>query len=236
MTIKVFASGQSNALGRGPLFSDWSDISTDVTVWNNVNPFGANGTAFVTPVAARTAGTFENTDRDNSIVWMCHSIATQLFDTVTLTLVARGGTAIAAWDPGEVTTPMLQECEDVWAATGQGPADIFVWMQGEGDHVSTPAATYNAEFEALLVNLEAAGVISENTIVVLSGIAGSDASRVDYNNETFQVLARGQRFGYATSTALETTDGVHFTGESLYLLGLVRQYSAYLHALKKVAL
>lgn len=236
MTIKVFCSGQSNALGRGTLATDWADISTDVRVWNNVNPLGANGTAFVSASAAQAAGTFENTDRDNAIVWLCDSLARQRFEAVDMTIVARGGSAIALWDPAEVTFPMLDECIDVWAATGQGPADIFVWVHGEGDHASTPYATYMEDFEALLVNLQAGGVISSDTLILLNGIAGSDIDRVLFNEGVIDVLSRGTRYGYSSSTALDTTDGTHFTGEALYALGSVRMFTAYLHALKKASL
>jgi hypothetical protein len=233
MTIKVFCSGQSNALGRGTLATDWSDVSSDVRVWNNVNPLGANGTAFVTASAAQAAGTFENTDRDNAVVWLCHALANTLFDTVDLTLVARGGSAIALWDPAEVTFPMLDECVDVWTATGQGPADIFVWMHGEGDHASTPHATYMAAFADLVDNLIAAGVLSANTVILMNGIAASDADRLAFNEGVvLPITASGSR-GFATSTALSTTDGTHFTGESLYALGTVRLLAAYLHATRK---
>lgn len=232
MTLKVFVSGQSNSLGRNTGGPDWSTISADVRVWNNVNPLGANGSAFTTAALARAGGTFENLDRNNFAVWFCHRLANETGDTVDMTIVSRGASQIELWDPAEVTFPMLDECIDVWTATGQGPADIFLWHQGEGN-VGDDYATYSAKFFALLSNLEAGGVIDSNTVVIVGELSNTGADdKVVFNNEVLRLIGESApRRACALSTLLPTDDGTHFTGDALYWFGYDRYYKAYLAAL-----
>lgn len=224
MTIKVFVSGQSNALGRGTGGPDWSLISADVTVWNNVNPLGGNGSAFVSAATARAGGTFENTDRNNFGVWFCDWVTRAYFEPVTMTIVARGASPIAYWSPDEVTYPMLQECIDVWAATGQEPADVFLWHQGEGN-VTTSHYEYFNDFLALLDNLKAGGVIDNRTKVILGGLTESIPSKTLFNDDVLMSCAAACSGAYAPSSNL-ANDGTHFTGPGLYQFS-TRYYSCY---------
>lgn len=228
MTIKVFASGQSNMLGRGTGGPAFSGVSANVRVWNNINPLGANGTAFVTASAAQAAGVFQDTDKNNLAVWFCDKLARTQGDTVDLTLVALGGAQIAYWDPAEVTWPMFNECVSVWTATGQGPADVFLWHQGEAD-ISTPSTSYMAQFQALVQNLINAGVLKESTRIILGGIAEDTAADLAFNYNSLLPLC-GSGTTYATSYQLTTTDTAHFTGQGLYMFGSRTYFSAYLLA------
>lgn len=231
MTIKVFASGQSNMVGRGAGGPAMSGASSDVRVWNNVNPLGSNGDAFVPAAQAQSGGTFELTDRNNLAVWFCDKLARKLFDTVDLTVVARASSSIQLWAPGEVTSPMLQECISVWTATNQrSAADVFLWHQGENNSATTPHASYMAAFEALLVNLEAGGVIGPETVILVGGILEGDASRTSFNSGALLPLARRRKRGYARSYGLTSADGAHFDGASLAALGARRYFAAYLFA------
>jgi len=189
MTITVFASGQSNMLGRGTGGPDLSGVSADVRVWDNVNPLAGNGSGFVSASAAQAAGTFQLTDRNNLAVWFCDKLARTQFDDVDLTLVARASSPISYWDPGEATYPMLDECIDVWTATGQGPADIFIWHQGENNSGGV-ASTYRGLFVDLLADLTAGGVIDADTLVIVGGILGEDVSRVAFNQNALAQLQR----------------------------------------------
>jgi hypothetical protein len=229
MTIRVFASGQSNMLGRGSGGPSLSGVSANVRVWNNVNPLGSNGSAFVTAAQAQAAGTFELTDRNNLAVWFCDKLARRRFDTVDLTLVARASSGIQLWSPNEESLPMLAECQSVWAATGQGPADVFLWHQGE-NNVATPVSSYQAAFEALVANLKSSGVISDSTVIIVGGILDADAQRNAFNRTALVPISRRARRGYARSHGLTSGDGAHFDGASLAALGARRYFSAYLFA------
>lgn len=226
MTIKVFASGQSNMLGRGAGGPSFSGVSSDVRVWNNINPLGANGTSFVTASAAQAAGVFQETDRNNMAVWFCDKLARTQFDTVDLTLVALGGGQIAYWAPGAMTWPMLSECISVWAATGQEPADVFLWHQGESDLTNS---TYRTQFKQLVANLIEGGVLKPSTVIVLGGIAEDGAPEVAFNRNKLQTLC-GKKTAFANSHLAPTYDTVHFTGQGLYYFGAHRLFSAYLLA------
>lgn len=231
MTIRVFTSGQSNDLGRGTGGPSWSGIDSRVRVWDNTNPLGANGTAWRTAEVARsTYGTFENTDRNNFGVWFCHRLAQIRDDDVDMVLVARGGTAIEAWGTSSPSVPMLDECEDVYAATGQAPADVFLWHQGEGNTGTAPA-TYKADFLALVSNLTTAGVIDGSTIIIVGGLSEDNAARIAFNQDVLQELAEeNSQIYYANSSGLSSYEGTHFTGDSLYTLGAERFFAAYAEA------
>lgn len=228
MTIRVVGSGQSNFRGGagatgGP---DWSGISSDVRVWNNVNPLGALGTAFVSAAAAQAAGTFEFSDQNSFSPWFCDKLARTIYDDVDLTVIMRGGSPIELWDPSEATYPLLQQCIDVWAATGQDPAHIFLWHQGEGN-MGEPDGYYEGRFLALLDDLEAGGVIDQDTLVIVGQLDGSTFNRVDFNQRILGNLSRNRRIVTASSYSLPTYDGTHFTADALTALGAKRYYSAY---------
>jgi hypothetical protein len=226
MTIKVFASGQSNMLGAGTGGPTMSGVSADVSVWNSVAPFGSVGSAFVTAAAAQAAGTFQFTDRNNMAVWFCDKLARTQFDTVTLALAARNGSSIDLWSPDEVTNPMFGRCVDVWTATGQDPADVFLWHQGESD---VSMISYRNKFRALVENLIDAGVLSAKTLILIGGIAENNAATATFNQKKLQGLCGGKTT-YANSHLCPTYDTVHFTGQGLYAFGASRLYSAYLLA------
>lgn len=232
MTLRVLVSGQSNSLGRATDGPSFSGVDSRVSVWNNINPLGADGSAFVTAAAAKTAGVFENTDRNNFAVWFCDRLARAMSDTVTMTLVARGGISISEWAPSGATYPMLAEMTSVWAATGQPPADVFLWHQGEQDvGVMTPA-NYRTAFAAMLANLQAAGVISANTIVIVGGLVEATQARIDFNTDALKQLpADDARVAYADSSNLESYDATHFSGYGLYLFGRDRYFRAYQEAI-----
>jgi hypothetical protein len=231
MTLRVFVSGQSNTVGRGTGGPDWAGVDSRVRVWDNANPLGANGTAWRTAAVARsTYGTFENTDRNNFAVWFCHKLAQTLNEDVDMTMVARGGTAISGWAPAG-SPPMLQECIDVWAATGQAPAHVFLWHQGEGNVTSPDAAGYKSAFLALVANLKAASVIDDDTIIIVGGTAEENADRINFNITRLQALAaENDAIQYAPSDGLPTSDGTHFTGSALYSFGVQSYFAAYLQA------
>ena len=225
MTKTVFISGQSNAIGRGVGGPNWSGISSLVKVWNNANPLGANGTAFVTPVLG--SSTFDPSDGNNFGVWFANRLARHLSEAVNMAMVARGNTAISGWAPGDIVG-MLQECIDVWAATGQGPADIFLWHQGEAN-TGTSYSTYNTAFQALLTNLTAAGVVNANTLVILGGLSEDTTARRDFNENVLkQIAANYARVQFARSDGLVSFDGTHFDGMSLFDFGNTRYFDAWM--------
>lgn len=226
--IRIFASGQSNMVGRATDGPDWDLIDDRVTVWNNVNPLGSIGTAFSTPITARANGTFDFTNRNNLGVWFADRMARELDDDVRLVMAARGATAIESWAEGETEIPMLENCIDVWAASTAGDpavADVFIWHQGEGN-LSTP--DYPAKFTTLLANLEAGGVIGPNTLVIVGGLSEDNINRRNFNVNVLSKLHNSDsRIVFARSTGLHSYDGTHFDGKSLYRFGSERYYHAY---------
>lgn len=231
MPFNVLVGGQSNALGRATDGPGFDMASARVKVWNNINPLGANGTAFVTALAAQAAGVFDFTDRNNFGVWFADRLARTRSQDVNLVTVARGNSAIALWSPSEVTYPMLSETTAVWAASGLAAADIFLWHQGEAN-TGTSYASYSASFLAIVANLKAAGVLSNNTIIILGGLSEDNSARINFNNDVLKVIANNNaQIWYAPSDGLVSFDGTHFDGPSLYTLGAARYFAAYAEAL-----
>lgn len=226
MTIRVFMSGQSNALGLGTGGPDWGDVSGNVRIWNNTNPMGTLGSAFVTAAQARAGGVFNYADRGNFGPWFCDKLARTQFQPVDLTAVVRGASNIGYWAPEGAPEPLLQQCIDVWAATGQDPANVFLWHQGESN-TGTDHAVYREAFENLLTNLAAGGVIDSSTLVLIGGLCHISANRVNFNRNALQVLAQKPGRAFASSYRLADYDGTHFTADALAELGAVRYYSAY---------
>lgn len=232
MTIKVLAAGQSNMIGKPSTnVPNFSTVSPLVRVWNNVNPLGGVGSQFVTAAEARLAGTFQHTDRNTLSPWFADKLARTQYDSVDLTVVARGASSVSYWDPSEVNYPMLAATVDVWNATGQGPADVFLWHQGESD-LDMPAEWYIATFESMVTNLKAANVLSDNSLILLGGLAETSAIPALFNRRVLMTLARKPNRGYARSTGLVTFDAgnTHFDSKSLTAFGAKRYYTAYMFA------
>ena len=228
MTIKVLAMGQSNMVGiDSSNVPDFATVSASARFWNNVNPLGANGTAFVSATAARTAGAFPLPDRNNMPVWFADKLARATFTAVDTVVVARQGSPISYWSPSEATFPLYAEAVAVWGATGQGPADVLMWHQGENDVTDGTTATYIANFEQMVSNLIAAGVLSANTLILLGGIAEQTLERTAFNKTCLLPLAGKRGWAYASSYGLTVIDGVHFNSASLTDLGARRYFSAY---------
>lgn len=226
MTIRVFASGQSNMLGSGTGGPALSGVSASVRVWNSVAPFGAVGSAYVTAAAAQAAGTFQFNDRNNLAAWFCDRLARTQFDTVDMVFAARNGSAINLWTPEATTNSMYSRCLAVWAAAGSQPANVFLWHQGESDLAN---ANYRENFAAMIASLKAAGVLSPTCAVVVMGLVESSASPVQFNQNMLQGVC-GPGVAYAPSLGLPTYDDMHFTGDGLYAMGSRRAFSAYLLA------
>lgn len=230
--LRVFVSGQSNALGRAEDGPDWSAISKTVRVWNNVNPLGTVGSSFVSAEEARAGGPFQHTAPNHLInnfgVWFCDRVAREWKQPVDMTIVARGASWIAYWDPAEENYPMLRQCISVWAATGQPPANVFLWHQGEGQADSaTSYDDYSTAFLNLVGNLKKGAVIDDSTLIILGGLAEKKDGRQDFNRNVLKPLAdNNKNFAYAPSHGLKTGDRTHFTGDSLHTFGAERYFDA----------
>jgi hypothetical protein len=236
MTLRVLVSGQSNSLGISPGGPNWSLLSPNIRVWDNVNPYTSVGSQWVTPEVARAGGTFwMHTTRNNFAVWFCDKLARATFETVDLTIVGREGRGIEYWsEERPQNDSLLHQLTNVYAATGQGPADIFLMHQGEANSGEDPAL-YRPPFLRLLSSLKSRNIIDENTIVIVGGLAHENQNYVRFTERALHSLTK-LGIAFASSHGLPTTDGVHFTGQALFKLGAVRYFSAYQFAkLRKAA-
>lgn len=229
MTIRVLASGQSNMLGPGTGGPVASLIDSRVKVWNNGNPYATIGTAYVTPVYGSPP--FAYAGAANLAVWFCDRLARHVADTVDMVMVARSATLIEDWitsdgDPA----PMFEQMVSVWNAANSAPADVFLWHQGEGA-VSGNHALYRSRFIELVGTLKTAGLIDNNTVIIVGGLAEANTNRINFNRGALQVLAaENAQISYASSNGLDTYDNTHFTGQSAYIFGSERYFGAWARA------
>lgn len=224
MTKLVLSTGQSNDLGRyegGTAFS----LATNVTAWNNVNPLGSNGTAFVTPT--ESSPPFNSTGGNNLALWFCRRMAQELNEAVELILVARDSSDLTYWNP--TTGTIYQEIEDVHAATGRGAADVLIWHQGEGGNGATGEFDhlYKADWITMRNALRTAGILKNDAPSILGGLQGT---RIGGARDMYlQELAdENADVYYASSEGL--TDGgdtLHFSGPALYTFGYFRYWEQY---------
>lgn len=210
--LKVLASGQSNMSGRGtngPLFST---CDSRVTVWNNTNELGANGSAFVAP-PAETNAPWDSSGGNNLALWFCDRAAKELQETVKLVLVAVGATAISGWHP---TSPgaVYSEIDAVMTASSLGAADVFLWHQGESDVGSE--GSYAAAFATFIAALRSDGFLGASAPVIIGGL-DSDSS-YDTMNTTLAGIADDETT-YFTSLEDLPSSTPHFTGPALHTIG-----------------
>ena len=223
MTLLVLASGQSNMNGAGtggPLVSRIRRVKA----WNNVNNGGADGTAWVTPSAGNPP--LHVSGYNNLAIWFCHRLALETDQDVRLVMVSYGGKAISAWSPtapGEMWSELVAVC----TAAGIGPADIFLWHQGEQDAIlGTSSASYQAQFVAMTDALEASGYLKPTAPRIVGGLCSHDDTMLQ------ELAAANPLVSYAgkPDPAANQGDDVHFTGQALAYFGTElywRQYAAH---------
>lgn len=235
MVKRILASGQSNMDGRGIGGPDWSTISPRVRVWNSGNPLSTGGyqqgTAFV-PVVGGAAPFHPQSTRKNLAAYFCDKLARANDEDVYLTLISQGELNINEWvGSANSTGPMLQRIFDNWTASGQGPADVFLWHQGEQNvNDGTTFETYQQRFNQMIQKLKDANVINNSTIIVLGGLGENTSARIQFNANYLRALSsEAPARRYASSAGLlPLQDASHFTGDQLYALGTERFWSAYL--------
>jgi hypothetical protein len=230
MTIKIIASGQSNMSGVGLNGMPSQYIDRRVLIWNNANPLGANGSAFVVPVFGANPFYYPGGIKYNNLAaWFAHRIAREYQEDVRLVLVTENGASIKRWTlSDDASAPAADEMIAVWGATGLGaPADFYLWHQGEADYGTLNYATYKAYFDEKLSRLALAGVIDANTKIIIGGVAEIHSTAIAWNTNVLQqVAANTANVFYASSVNCPLSDAVHFSGASLYRLGFERYWDA----------
>ena len=218
--LNFLLGGQSNGLGFG-LGGPSPSLATRVKVWNNENPLGANGTAFVDPVLGSPPLTASGTN--NLGIWFAHRATRELDVDARGVIVARGSSDISWWHP--TTGAMFAETVAVYAASGLPPADVFLWHQGEtGEDDNTQ---YKSKWLAMRAALVAAGAIRNQAPCILGGLQGA---RIGGTNDTYlqELAAENAGVYYASSAGLgHNGDELHFSGSALYILGYERYWEQY---------
>lgn len=225
--LKVLALGQSNMSGRGSGGRSPLECDPRVEVWNNTNEQGADGTAFVAPPDFGNSP-WDANGGNNLALWFCHRASQELQDDVRLVLVSKGGTTLAEWSSSGT---MYTEASGVHAVSGLGPADVLLWHQGESDRPSADGGTgisttdYKTNFLAMLSSLQSDGLLAVGSPTIVGGLYLPTAGNIDTALQ--ELASENDDIYYAGITDLQSSDGIHFSGASLYHLGLYRYWDQY---------
>ena len=145
-------------------------------------------------------------------------------DKAVLLKYGAGGSPLEAWNPDENTnghwtrvqawlTAAVAEIEALGYTVV--PVDMF-WLQGEDDSIGDLAATYATRFNLLLAGIRA---ILPGIQPVFSELKSNRDPAADPHAKTINTAMRAL---YATSgdnNAMLTTDGIHYTADSLVNVG-----------------
>ncbi len=224
-TIYVLATGQSNSIGRDD--SGHFQIDSRVKAWDNENDIDTLsnlGDSFDTPVMANRP--FVGT-KNNMWVHFCSRLAVLTNRQVRLILVAKGATTSDGWWTGS-EGPMLTRIKAVLAAASVTALDIVCIHQGEGNNSPSGIIEFEADWNAVLADLDSDGYITDATPVLFGEIGTENGEYI--NPKLHEMAAADPRKAVITMELLEIADplgdNAHFTGEALCRAGSVSAINA----------
>jgi hypothetical protein len=150
------------------------------------------------------------------MVHAASEIARRTGEEVRLVLVTKGGIPISTWmDQDGTPGPMFDRMVAIAKLAGIGPADTFLWHQGEGDNKAPDG--YAKKWAHLIAGLRREGLVDATT----PAIVGETAAMWPRINPVLRDLPR--RFPYIRFVPLadfDTSDGRHFLGEDAPAIGM----------------
>jgi hypothetical protein len=212
-TMTIVAMGQSNMVGYG---SGGGDTVTDsrVTAWNgsswvlanlNNSPFASN--------------------HNNIAFHFAKQIARKRNCNVRIILEAENGRPISDWVPASATHYVGMKNQI--SASSTTKVDVVLWHQGESDSTRS-YADYGADLNSLCTQLRGETAISKTVPIIMGELVDGGAldkqnyvyDRIfDYVSDSFVSVAEAKYLPHMGSN-------LHFTGDSLVVLGRLRYYTA----------
>lgn len=216
----VGASGQSNMCGRG--LNGPSPLTADarVQVWNNTNELIDDGNAFIPVPDFSTPpwGVDRWAGANNLALWFADAAAQELNTDVKLVLVCRGARSLQEWMPGG---EMYTAYKRIYLSTGQPPADVFLWHQGESD-IDESACWYKTRFLRLLAIMRADGLLKYDAPAIIGSIvigAPNADLKTTFNNTLYSLAMDHPDILYVNTSGASLHDINHFSGPGLYVVG-----------------
>lgn len=216
--LTILATGQSNACGRGTGGPSPLTANPLVQVWNNANELISDGNAFIA-VPGFGNPPWHSGGANNMFLWFAHKAASELNTDVRLVLVCRGARSLETWgEGGELYTAMKR----IYQLTGDPPADVFLWHQGESD-IDESACWYKTKFLNLLARMRADGLLKYDAPAIVGTIAedGEDlAAEIAFNNNLYDLALAHPDILFVNADDIPLHDTKHFSGWGLYHLGI----------------
>jgi hypothetical protein len=217
--LTILASGQSNMCGRGTGGPSALTADSRVLVWNNANELINDGNAFIS-VPDFGNPPWHSGGANNLALWFAHKAASEMEQEVRLVLVCRGARSLETWGAGQ---EMYEAMERIYLSTGEPPADVFLWHQGESD-IDESACWYKTKFLNLLSRMRADGLLKYDAPAIVGTIAedGDDLSlEIEFNSNLYDLATAHPDILFVNADGLGLHDTKHFSGWSLYQLGIM---------------
>jgi hypothetical protein len=209
----IVAMGQSNMVGFS---GSGGDKATDsrVTAWN--------GSAWVT---ANLSNTPFSSNNNNIAFHFAKQIAEKQNRNVRIILEAENGQPISGWVPASASHYVGMKNQI--SASGTTKVDVVLWHQGESDFNRSYAA-YGADLQSLVTQLRGEAAISVTTPIVMGELlAGGVYSYQNHVYERITDYVADSFVNVAKAKFLPSCgSNVHFSGDSLVVLGRLRYYTA----------
>lgn len=210
----IIASGQSNMCGRGTFGPSPLTADSRVTVWNNANELVNDGDAFIS-VPNFSNPPWYSGAANNLALWFADSAAVELDTDVKLVLVCRGSRSLETWMPGG---EMYVALKRIYQLTGEPPADVFLWHQGESD-IGESGCWYKTRLLRLLANMRADGLLAYDAPTIIGTIAedGADIqAEIDFNTNLYNLATDHPDIFFINLDGTPLYDTKHFSGQGLY--------------------
>ena len=215
--LRHLALGQSNMNGQLPAGGlAFSVADSRSKFWNNNGNMGTGtdylGTSFINPVEDSRPFKTNGSGPNNLVVWEGHQL-TQIARNVRNVLIGQDGADIDWFLSGGAAYDRIR---DVWplAFANSEKAQLVTIAQGE---TMPNQSTYKADHQTMRDGLVTDGIVSADAQWLLCGLA----SQYSDEDAILQEIAdENADVHYVSVEGLETSDGSHWTPESLGELGM----------------
>ncbi len=223
--IVIFASGQSQCLGRITAPAELHITNSSVKVWNNDANSFVNADLLNDSYRTVLGDSFGG-GKNNAVIWFADRVQKETDAVVYVVIEAAGGKQIHNWVTGNYTERMNKVLSQALASRADisySNVKYFVWLQGEADLRSgVTEADYAASFDHVMSQVSAEYKI---TAPISQGYIDNNGTIGQLGVQDFFV-SLGSPYKVADVTGLTLGDTAHYDAASVKELGYNRLWEA----------
>jgi hypothetical protein len=216
--INIVIDGQSNSIGQQAGSTFPLKVLNNLKVWN--------GSAWVNPQLG--VAPFNPNGADNMGLRFAEKLAIENPQhRIKLIQLGNNGLPLSHWIASPYTG--LFNVLNTLNSSGIPRVDVFIWDQGESDNLNT---NYISEYySGLIANLLSFPQIDDRTKFLNVGMYTGPGAVYPLKDADFRAIGidDNEYTSYVNTDNLEAYDNVHFTNQSMIILGYDRIYNAYLN-------